>query len=80
MLHDYWMYGRDTAFARDHLPGQRQVLEYFRRFQRGDGSLSGLPYWAFTDWVDYPGWSSGMAAFRRRRGLFGTRFAIALGI
>src|SRR6185437_6199241 len=34
---------------------------YFRRFQRADGSLRGVPYWAFTDWVDSPGWESGMA-------------------
>ncbi|HVS97672.1 MAG TPA: alpha-L-rhamnosidase C-terminal domain-containing protein, partial [Puia sp.] len=61
MLHDYWMYGRDTAFAMDKLPGERQVLDYFHRFQREDGSLRGVPYWAFTDWVDHPGWESGMA-------------------
>jgi hypothetical protein len=61
MLHDYWMYGRDTGFVREKLPGERQVLDYFRRWQRADGSLKGVPYWAFTDWVDSPGWESGMA-------------------
>lgn len=61
MLHDYWLYGKDTAFVMDKLPGERQVLDYFRRFQRADGSLRGVPYWAFTDWVDSPGWESGMA-------------------
>lgn len=61
MLHDYWMYGRDTAFVLEHLPGERQVLDYFHHFQREDGSLRGVPYWAFTDWVDSPGWESGMA-------------------
>ena len=61
MLHDYWMYGKDTDFVRDKLPGERQVLEYFHRLQRADGSVAGVPYWAFTDWVDSPGWQSGMA-------------------
>lgn len=61
MLHDYWMYGGDTAFVLDKLSGERQVLDYFHRFQREDGSLRGVPYWAFTDWVDSPGWESGMA-------------------
>jgi hypothetical protein len=61
MLHDYWMYGGDTAFVIGKLPGERQVLEYFHRFQDADGSLRGVPYWAFTDWVSSPGWESGMA-------------------
>jgi hypothetical protein len=61
MLHDYWMYGRDTAFVIDKLPGARQVLSFFRRFQQPDGSLRGLPYWTFTDWVNSPGWETGMA-------------------
>jgi hypothetical protein len=61
MLHDYWMYGKDTAFVMDKLPGEREVLDYFHRWQRPDGSLRGVPYWAFTDWVNSPGWESGMA-------------------
>lgn len=61
MLHDYWMYGRDTAFVIDKLPGVRQVLSFFHRFQQQDGSLHGLPYWTFTDWVNSPGWETGMA-------------------
>jgi hypothetical protein len=61
MLHDYWMYGRDTAFVINKLPGTRQVLSFFRRFQQPDGSLRGLPYWTFTDWVNSPGWETGMA-------------------
>ena len=61
MLHDYWMYGRDTAFVMERLPGERQVLDFFHRWQRADGSLRGVPYWAFTDWVDSRGWESGMA-------------------
>jgi len=61
MLHDYWRYGRDTAFAISKLPGTRQVLNFFHGFQRPDGTLHGLPYWTFTDWVNSPGWASGMA-------------------
>jgi hypothetical protein len=61
MVHDYWLYGRDTAFAMGKLPGVRQVLGFFRRFQQADGLLRGLPYWTFTDWVNSPGWTTGMA-------------------
>ena len=61
MLHDYWMYGRDTAFAMSKLPGVRQVLSFFQHFQQTDGLLLGLPYWTFTDWVNSPGWATGMA-------------------
>jgi len=61
MLHDYWRYGRDTAFAISKLPGARQVLSFFHGFQQADGSLHGLPYWTFTDWVNSPGWTTGMA-------------------
>jgi alpha-L-rhamnosidase len=61
MLHDYWRYGKDTAFATGKLPGTRQVLGFFHGFQQPDGSLHGLPYWTFTDWVNSPGWNTGMA-------------------
>jgi alpha-L-rhamnosidase len=61
MLHDYWRYGSDTAFAAGKLPGTRQVLSFFHGFQQPDGSLHGLPYWTFTDWVNSPGWNTGMA-------------------
>lgn len=60
MLHDYWMYGSDTAFVKEKLPGTRQVLDYFRRYQQQDGSLTGVPHWLFTDWVSEKGWESGM--------------------
>src|SRR5260221_151710 len=55
------IYGRDTAFVIDKLPGTRQVLSFFHRCQQPDGSLRGLPYWTFTDWVNSPGWETGMA-------------------
>lgn len=61
MLHDYWMYGEDTEFVKDKLPGERQVLNYFRTYQQDDGSLKDVPYWSFTDWVVSDGWSSGVA-------------------
>ena len=61
MLHDYFMYGPDTSFVKNKLPGARQVLNYFRNFQQADGSLKDLPYWLFTDWVTYKGWKSGEA-------------------
>jgi len=60
MLHDYMMYGRDTGFVRAKLPGERQILQYFRTFQQEDGSLKDVPYWMFTDWVETKGWNSGV--------------------
>ncbi len=61
MLHDYWMYGRDSNFVKDKLPGEREVLNYFRKYQTADGSLKDVPYWMFTDWVETSGWSDGIA-------------------
>lgn len=60
MLHDYWMYGADTNFIKDKLAGERQVLNYFRKYQQADGSLKGVPYWMFTDWVNEKGWDAGV--------------------
>lgn len=59
MLHDYWMYGVDTSFIKEKLPGERQVLSFFSKYQQPDGSLKNVPYWNFTDWVN--GWGMGMA-------------------
>ena len=56
MLHDYWMYRPDSGFVRDHLPGMRQVLWFFSKYQEADGSLNKVPYWNFTDWCESPGW------------------------
>ena len=60
MLHDYMMYGRDSNFIKNKLPGERQILQYFRRYQQNDGSLKDVPYWMFTDWVESKGWNSGV--------------------
>jgi alpha-L-rhamnosidase len=59
MLHDYMMYGRDSVYLKNKLPGERQILNYFRNYQRPDGSVKGVPYWMFTDWVETKGWVSG---------------------
>jgi alpha-L-rhamnosidase len=59
MLHDYWMYGNDEAFVKDKLPGERQVLNFFNKYQQEDGSLANVPYWMFTDWVTGEGWHTG---------------------
>jgi alpha-L-rhamnosidase len=59
MLHDYWMYGGDSSFINDKLAGARQVLNYFRGYQQADGSLKGVPYWMFTDWVSEKDWDAG---------------------
>ncbi len=60
MLHDYMMYGRDSNFIKNKLSGERQILQYFRRYQQKDGSLKDVPYWMFTDWVESKGWKSGV--------------------
>lgn len=59
MVHDYWMYREDEDFVRQLLPGIRQVLTFFKRYQTADGSLGPIPYWKFTDWVDQEGWVFG---------------------
>jgi hypothetical protein len=63
MLHDYWMYRNDHAFVKSKLPGMRQVLWFFNKYQQADGSLKNLPYWNFTDWCGTKGWKDGMAPF-----------------
>jgi alpha-L-rhamnosidase len=60
MLHDYWMYGPDTNFIKTKLAGERQVMNYFRNYQQADGSLKGVPYWMFTDWVTAKEWNAGV--------------------
>ncbi len=62
MLHDYWMYRPDSEFVKEKIPGTRQILEFFRKYQRPDGSLQNVPYWNFTDWVSKrSGWMRGVA-------------------
>jgi hypothetical protein len=63
MLHDYYIYGTDSSFVKNKLPGTRAVLDYFRRHQKADGSLLNMPYWMFTDWVTKAGWVSGAAPY-----------------
>jgi alpha-L-rhamnosidase len=64
MLHDYWMYRPDSNFVREKIHGTREVLAFFNKYQQKDGSLKGVPYWLFTDWVDnQKGWSGGAAPF-----------------
>ncbi|HEY0654961.1 MAG TPA: alpha-L-rhamnosidase C-terminal domain-containing protein [Chryseosolibacter sp.] len=62
MLHDYWMYRPDAMFVREKLPGTRDVLNFFSRYQSEDGSLKNTPYWLFSDWVNNKTqWGYGMA-------------------
>jgi alpha-L-rhamnosidase len=62
MLHDYWMYRPDSSFVKEKMHGTREVLAFFNKYQQQDGSLKGVPYWLFTDWVDnQKGWSGGVA-------------------
>ena len=61
MLYDYWMYRPDADFVKDKLPGERQVLSFFSKYQLADGSLKNAPYWNFTDWAEAKGWHNGIA-------------------
>lgn len=60
MLHDYSRYGSDLAFVKAKMGGVRQVFEYFKKYQQADGSLKDVPYWMFTDWVDFKEWNDGI--------------------
>jgi alpha-L-rhamnosidase len=51
MLHDYWMYRPDPQIVRDELPGTRDVLGWFAKYEQPDGLLAELPWWSFIDWV-----------------------------
>jgi hypothetical protein len=61
MLHDYFLYRDDSALIQEKLPGVRQILSWFERYQQKDGSLKNLPFWNFTDWLTAKGWARGMA-------------------
>ncbi len=61
MLHDYWKYRPDVSFVKSMLPGERQVLWFFSKYQQNDGSLKNVPYWNFTDWATSKGWNNGIA-------------------
>ncbi|MGP8246704.1 MAG: alpha-L-rhamnosidase C-terminal domain-containing protein [Bryobacteraceae bacterium] len=50
MLHDYWQYRDDPAFAGSLVPGTRGVLEWFAARQRPDGLLGPIEWWPFVDW------------------------------
>ena len=59
-LHDYLMYGADTQFVLDLVPGAEQIIRYFEHFQLPDGRVKNLPGWNFSDWVNNkPTWRSG---------------------
>jgi hypothetical protein len=61
MLHDYWKYRPDADFIKEKLAGERQVLNFFSRYQQEDGSIKNAPYWNFTDWAEDKGWERGIA-------------------
>ena len=59
-MHDYLMYGKDTQFVLDLVPGAEQIIGYFRRYQQADGRVKNLPGWNFSDWVNNsPDWNYG---------------------
>jgi alpha-L-rhamnosidase len=60
MLQDYYRYRNDKNFIRQFLPGTRQVLSFFSKFQQADGRLKNPPYWEFSDWSEGNGWLNGV--------------------
>ncbi len=60
MIHDYWMYRDDPAFVKQFLPGVRNVLAFFSRYQGADGAMHNAPYWEFSDWSEGGGWKNGI--------------------
>lgn len=57
MVHDYWWYVDDAAFAGEMLGGVRAVLGFYDRYLRPDGLLRPMPWWNYVDWVET--WRSG---------------------
>jgi hypothetical protein len=60
ILYDYSRYGADLDFVKGKMGGVRQIFEYFKKYQQADGSLKDVPYWMFTDWVDFKEWNDGI--------------------
>ena len=64
MVYDYWMYRGDSSFVADKMQGVRDVLWFYSKYQQKDGTLKGVPYWMFTDWVEnHKGWDGGTAPY-----------------
>lgn len=61
MVYDYYMYDNDHESIERLLPGTRQVMSFYERYQQEDGSIKNLPYWLFTDWNRTEGWDFGQA-------------------
>lgn len=57
MVRDFLMWRNDLAFARERLPGVRQMMESLLALTLPDGRLGQVPGWSFVDWV--PSWQSG---------------------
>ena len=51
MVHDYWMYVDDAEFVKQMMPGVHAVLEFYRGYEKANGSLEHMPWWNFVDWV-----------------------------
>ena len=61
MLEDFRLYNDDEAYVREKVIRTRPTMRWFRNYLDAEGSIRHLPYWVFTDWVDAPGWESGVA-------------------
>ncbi|HXE81611.1 MAG TPA: alpha-L-rhamnosidase C-terminal domain-containing protein [Vicinamibacterales bacterium] len=60
MIHDFYTFSGDAAFARRFLPGVRGVLHWFTERVAPTGLLGRLEWWNFADWVDGRGFQSGV--------------------
>lgn len=59
MLHDFYTYSGDAAFAGRYLRGAGDVLHWFTSRLSSSGLLGPLEWWNFADWVDGRGFASG---------------------
>ncbi len=63
MVHDFYKYRNDNEFVKSMLPGSREILRWFFKLQKPDGTLNKVPYWNFTDWSEDPDWQAGRAPY-----------------
>ncbi len=57
MIHDYWMWKKDTDFVKPLLSGIENVFNWYeQRIDNQTNMLGQTPYWNFVDWPDEWGW------------------------
>lgn len=60
MVYDWALWRGDLDFVRQMMPDARGVLDTFEGFITSDGLVGAPKGWNFVDWVNGPGWESGV--------------------